>query len=474
VSSYKSNARPTLRPCYIFCRSLGQRLPGQFELQREWLVEGHSDIETGVSRTGPNLARLCGTVFVLGSRLSMRETILASDLCRTAGYGAVALAWRLWCFNAVFASSQVALDALESEASRCCRDDVGPQSTGGVSGLFPCCDRKERCRQPYFWLEKGVPCTAFNTVSTTFQPSDSSASSATRLSAAPPVDFTLPPSHFPTSMVYEEYKGKVVLLTGIGQSHPDGWGNGAAAALLMARQGAHVFGCDLTLEAARYTQKRIQAQFGGEEDNICGDVTVMAADVTSSTSVKALVEACLSKHGRIDILVNNVGRSEPGGPVELSEGVWDEQTDVNLKSVYLTCHHVLPIMEKQGSGVIINVGSIAGMRYVGKPQVAYSATKAAVVQFTKATAVLYAPKGIRLNVVVPGLMDTPLMKRLADKYAGGDLVAFSDKRHKQVPMGRMGDGLDVGNAVLFLASDGARYITGQKLVVDGGITSSTG
>lgn len=269
-------------------------------------------------------------------------------------------------------------------------------------------------------------------------------------------------------MVYEEYKGKVVLLTGIGQSHPDGWGNGAAAALLMAQQGAHIFGCDITLEAAQHTQKRIQGQVG---DVQCD---VMAADVTSSTSVKALVDACLAKHRRIDILVNNVGRSEPGGPAELSEETWDAQTDVNLKSVYLTCHYVLPIMENQGSGAVINVGSVAGMRYIGKPQVAYSATKAAVTQFTKVTAVLYAPKGIRMNVIIPGLMDTPLMKRLADKYAGGDLEGFTDKRHKQVPMGTMGNSFDVGHAALFLASDGARYITGQKLVVDGGITASTG
>ncbi|KAL6416224.1 3-oxoacyl-[acyl-carrier-protein] reductase FabG [Ilyonectria robusta] len=131
-------------------------------------------------------------------------------------------------------------------------------------------------------------------------------------------------------------------------------------------------------------------------------------------------------------------------------------------------------MEKQGSGAIVNVSSIAGLRYIGKPQVAYSAAKAGVIQFTKATAVIYAPKNIRLNTVVPGLMDTPLVKVLAEKYAGGDIEGFVAKRHAAVPMGKMGNSLDVAMAVTFLASQQSRYITGQKIVVDGGITSSTG
>lgn len=157
----------------------------------------------------------------------------------------------------------------------------------------------------------------------------------------------------------------------------------------------------------------------------------------------------------------------------MDEATWDRQTDVNLKSVYLTCHEVLPIMEKQKSGAVINISSIAGKRYIGKPQVAYSATKAAITQFTKATAVIYAQKGVRLNTVVPGLMHTPLVGYLAERYAGGDLKGMVEKRNRQVPMGHMGDAFDVANAVTFLASDKAKYITGSKLVVDGGITSTT-
>lgn len=157
----------------------------------------------------------------------------------------------------------------------------------------------------------------------------------------------------------------------------------------------------------------------------------------------------------------------------MTEEVWDDQTNINLKSVYLTCHHVLPIMEKQGSGAVVNISSIAGLRYIGKPQVAYSATKAGVIQFTKATAVIYAQKGVRLNAVVPGLMYTPLVTVLADKYADGDLDGFIQKRHNAVPTGKMGDGMDIAMAVTFLASSQSRYITGQKIVVDGGITSAT-
>ncbi|RSL62283.1 hypothetical protein CEP53_004802 [Fusarium sp. AF-6] len=266
---------------------------------------------------------------------------------------------------------------------------------------------------------------------------------------------------------YPDLKDKVVFLTGIGQTGDQQmWGNGAATARVLAKQGAKIFGCDLYLEPAQHTQKRIVAEGG--------DVTVIAADVTSDDSVKAAVEECIKTYGRIDILINNVGRSEPGGPAEMTEKVWDAQTNVNLKSVYLCCHHILPLMEKQGSGVVVNVASIAGMRYIGKPQVAYAATKAAVIQFTKATAVIYAPKNIRMNVVVPGLMNTPLVGMLADKYAGGDVEGFKAKRNKAVPMGRMGDSFDVAMTALFLASSQSRYITGQKIVVDGGITSSTG
>ncbi|KAF9884514.1 hypothetical protein FE257_001702 [Aspergillus nanangensis] len=267
--------------------------------------------------------------------------------------------------------------------------------------------------------------------------------------------------------MYEDLRNKVVLLTGVGQmGDPAMWGNGAATAKVLAcESGAKVFACDLHISAAEHSKSRIEAEGG-----ICD---VMATDVTSATQVKAFVNACMEKYGRIDVLINNVGRSEPGGPAEMDEATWDKQTDVNLKSVYLLCHEVLPIMERQGSGTVINISSVAGLRYIGKPQVAYAASKAAINQFTKATAVLYAKKGVRLNTVVPGLMHTPLIGHLANKYAGGDLEGLVKKRNNQVPMGMMGDAFDIANAVAFLASEKAKYITGQKIVVDGGITSTT-
>lgn len=258
--------------------------------------------------------------------------------------------------------------------------------------------------------------------------------------------------------------GKVALVTGCG-TKGEGWGNGKAIAVLLARQGAKVYGCDLNLEVAQATRALIEHEGGTAQ--------VQGADVTKAAEVKALVQACLERFGRIDILVNNVGRSEPGDPVTMSEEVWDEQMQVNLKSAFLCCKEVIPIMERQGGGSIVNVSSIAGLRYVGKPQVAYAASKAALMQMTATTAVLYAARGVRLNSVVPGLVFTPLVKRLADKYAKGDFEGFVAHRHKQVPMGRMGDAWDVAHAALFLASDESRYVTAQQLVVDGGITAAT-
>jgi NAD(P)-dependent dehydrogenase (short-subunit alcohol dehydrogenase family) len=261
---------------------------------------------------------------------------------------------------------------------------------------------------------------------------------------------------------------RVVLITGIG-CIGQGWGNGIATATLFARQGAKLFGCDLSIEAAETSKGSILAE------NPKTDITVMHGDATSSESMKEFVDACMKKHGRIDILINNVGRSEPGDPASITEEVWDKQMDVNLKSVYLTSHLVLQIMAAQKTGGnIVNISSVSGLRYIGKPQVAYSTTKAAILSFTRTTAVIYASKGVRLNTVVPGLINTPLVKMLADKYAGGDYEGYCKVRDNQVPMGKMGTAWDVANAALFLASDEAAYITGTEIVVDGGLVQSTG
>ncbi|KAI8304581.1 3-oxoacyl-[acyl-carrier-protein] reductase FabG [Colletotrichum sp. SAR11_59] len=265
-----------------------------------------------------------------------------------------------------------------------------------------------------------------------------------------------------------DLKGKVALVIGLGQTGSEGWGIGAACAVTFAKQGAVIFGGNRTIESTVKTMKAI-AELGG----VCD---IIATDATSSESVKALVDACLAKHGRIDILLANVGQSQPGCPATMSEETWDSQIEINLKTVYLACHHVLPVMEKQETGgSVVCISSIAGLRYIGKPQVAYNTTKAAIMQFVKATAVIYAPKKVRLNTVVPGLMETPYTKSLASRFPmEGGYEAFKKMRDEQVPMGKMGDAWDVANTAAFLVSDEARYITGQKIVVDGGITSSTG
>ncbi|MFA7578898.1 SDR family NAD(P)-dependent oxidoreductase [Castellaniella sp.] len=259
-------------------------------------------------------------------------------------------------------------------------------------------------------------------------------------------------------------KGKVALVTGCGSSLP-GWGNGKAIAVTLARQGATVFGLDRSLEAAEETRSIIETEGG--------TCAVRACDVTDSDEILDAVQACLSSMGQIDILVNNVGQSEPGDPVSMSEQTWDDQMALNVKSAFLTCKHVLPDMIERRSGSVINIASVAGMRYVGKPQVAYAAGKAALIQMTRTTAVIHAGSGVRLNCVVPGLMHTPLVDRLAQKYAGGDIDGFVKLRNSQVPAGRMGDAWDVAHAVAFLASDEARYITGTEIVVDGGLVAAT-
>jgi NAD(P)-dependent dehydrogenase (short-subunit alcohol dehydrogenase family) len=195
--------------------------------------------------------------------------------------------------------------------------------------------------------------------------------------------------------------------------------------------------------------------------------------VAVAADVERAVAGCLARFGRIDILINNVGIVVLGGPVELAEADWDRVAAVNLKSAFLTCKHVLPVMERQGTGAIVTIGSIAGSRWTGVPYASYSTTKGALVSFTRGVALQYAAKGIRANVVSPGLMDTPMVHAgLTGAYGTeGDHEAMVRRRAAQCPMGFMGDAWDVARACLFLASDEARYVTAHELVVDGGITA---
>jgi len=259
----------------------------------------------------------------------------------------------------------------------------------------------------------------------------------------------------------DRVKGKVAIVTGAGSSGP-GMGNGKASAILYAREGARVMVVDYNLEAAEET-KRIINEEGG-------DCITFKADVTRSSDCKSIVEKCLQAFGRIDILHNNVGIVEVGGPVEISEENWEKLLNVNLKSMFLMCKYALPYMEKQGSGSIVNISSISAIRHIGYPSVSYSASKGGVNAFTRNIALQYASKGVRANAILPGFMNTPMVvKSLTDTY-GGDVDEMIKKRDAMCPMGKMGDAWDVAYAALFLASDEAKYITGITLVVDGGVT----
>lgn len=256
---------------------------------------------------------------------------------------------------------------------------------------------------------------------------------------------------------------KVAVVIGAGSVGP-GWGNGKATAVLFAREGAKVLCVDINEKAANETAGII-ADEGGT-------AAVQRADVTKADQVEALTKRALDLWGRIDVLDNNVGILAVGGPVEQSEADWDRVMDANIKAMFLTCKHVLPVMERQGAGAIVNIASIAGIRWLGVPYVSYHASKAAVIQFTKVVALQYATKGIRANAILPGFMDTPMyVEPLKGAYAGGDIEEMKRIRASQCPTGKMGDAWDVAHAALFLASDEAKYITGTELVVDGGLTA---
>jgi NAD(P)-dependent dehydrogenase (short-subunit alcohol dehydrogenase family) len=153
--------------------------------------------------------------------------------------------------------------------------------------------------------------------------------------------------------------------------------------------------------------------------------------------------------------------------------VWSEQFDHNLNYVFHSCKRVIPVMVRQGGGAIVNLASIAALRFFGPDVVAYAASKAGLIHFSRVTAVKYAPQNVRINTVIPGLMNTPLIEaRLVHQRGDGDVESLIASRHRQVPMGRMGDGWDVAQAVLFLASDQAKYITATELVVDGGLSAT--
>ncbi len=256
------------------------------------------------------------------------------------------------------------------------------------------------------------------------------------------------------------FDGRVAVVFGAGSVGP-GWGNGKAAAVQYARDGATVAAVDIVIAAAEETVAIIRGEGGTAQAWRC--------DVTVRRDVHQAVDAIVAQFGRIDVLHNNVGLPAMGTTETISEDDWDHAIDVNLKSVLLTCQAVIPHMIRQGKGAIVNISSVAAVRYTGYPYPAYYASKAGVNHLTASIALEYAKKGIRANAIMPGMMNTPhIAKAIVGQYASE--AEMIEKRNALCPTGRMGTGWDVAKAAAFLASDEADYITGQVLAVDGGLS----
>ena len=245
-------------------------------------------------------------------------------------------------------------------------------------------------------------------------------------------------------------QGKVALITG--GAH----GMGAEEARLFAREGAKVVIADIREDDARKVEAEI-AEAGGE-------AMVLMLDVSQEDQWQSSVAAIVAKFGKLDILVNNAGISGSGEKDIASTDSWDRLMDINAKSVFLGMKHAIPEMERAGGGAIVNISSISG--FVGQEAIhpGYNASKGAVRLVTKAAAVQHAKSGIRVNSVHPGMMPPMLTS-----FQAGD--PNREAMNAAIPMGREGEPIEVANAVLFLASDDASYITGTELLVDGGFTA---
>jgi len=253
---------------------------------------------------------------------------------------------------------------------------------------------------------------------------------------------------------------------GAGQTAGDTIGNGRATAILFAREGAQVLVVDRRLDSAQETVDMIEGEGGS--------AVAVEADATNDSACAALVKDCVDKYGRVDILHNNVGiGGADAGPEHIEEAVWDHILSVNLKSVVFPCKAVLPAMREQQSGAIINISSIAAVCSAGI--VAYKTSKAGINAYTQSLAIGIAKYGIRANVIMPGLMETPMAIEGISKGLGIDKQELIKARNAQVPLrGKMGTAWDVAHAALFLASDEAAFITGVALPVDGGQTARVG
>ena len=257
--------------------------------------------------------------------------------------------------------------------------------------------------------------------------------------------------------------GKVAVVVGAGQSPGEGIGNGRATVLRFAQEGARILAVDRDLASAKETAA-LAANEGGE-------CVAFQADVTREATLLGAMQEAVRRWGRLDILHNNVGVSVGGGdkPLdELTEEAYDRVSAINLRGTIMACKHAIPIMRRQGSGAIVNISSVAAWENT-YPLVTYKVTKAGMIAFTQQLALQNAPFGIRVNCILPGLMDTPMAVDTRARASNRSRVEVAAERDAKVPLrGKMGTGWDVANAALFLASDEANFITGVALPVDGG------
>ncbi len=262
--------------------------------------------------------------------------------------------------------------------------------------------------------------------------------------------------------------GKTAIIIGAGQSPGEGIGNGRATAIRFAREGARVMAVDRDFTSAEETVALLEKKNGKH--------FAFEADVTREATLKAVVDEAVKQWGRIDILHYNVGVSLGGGDTELlefTEETFDRIFRINLRGVIMACKHVVPVMRKQQSGVILMIGSLAV--YENYPYVAYKASKAGMVAFMHQLAIRNAEYGIRANAILPGIMDTPMAVDTRAKVFGKSRAEVAAQRDSRVPLKhKMGTAWDVANAALFLASDEAGFITGVSLLVDGGSALKVG
>jgi NAD(P)-dependent dehydrogenase (short-subunit alcohol dehydrogenase family) len=248
--------------------------------------------------------------------------------------------------------------------------------------------------------------------------------------------------------------GKVAIVTGAGSRGP-GLGNGKATAILFAREGARVLCVDQARERAEETAGLIGAEGGVAEP--------LVADVTRGDDCQAMVAAAVERWGGLDVLHNNVGIESRKDLLEVTEEEWDRVLAVDLKSMFLATRHAAPAMIDRGGGAVVCVSSVAGLR--GHGRTAYAAAKAGVIGFVQSVAVQLGPRGVRINAIAPGTVWTPMVESLGPEAR--------ERRRRATPLGTEGTGWDVAWGAVYLASDEARWVTGQTLVIDAGLTATT-